>query len=152
MIRKFTAVLAAFAFALTTMAPVTAAEARERRGYYDRDYRDHYRGHHRRHRDDDSDALAAGAIGLVLGLALGSLASQPSEPQVRCSNNYQRCPQPYYEDRGYYERGYYEDDGSAYERDYGYAPPPPPRASECTRRERQWDRYANQYVTVDVPC
>jgi hypothetical protein len=42
---------------------------------------------------------------------------------------------------------------SAYESDYGYDPyeAAPPR-EQCTRPERQWDRYANRYVTVDVPC
>ena len=48
MTRKFSAVLAALAFALTTLAPVTAADARDRRGYYDRGY---HGGHYdRRHR------------------------------------------------------------------------------------------------------
>ncbi len=37
--------------------------------------------------------------------------------------------------------------GLPYAEDYGG-----PRKSQCTRRERQWDRYANRYVTVDVPC
>jgi Ni/Co efflux regulator RcnB len=152
MIRKLTAVLAAAAFALTALAPA-AVDARDRRGgYYERDYRDwdrgrrHYR--HHRHHDDHGDAVAAGVVGLVVGLALGSLASQPSEP--RCYDNYRRCdryaPQGY--DRGY--DPYYDDGRSAYEEDYGdYGPPPPP---ERTCRERQWDRYARRYVTVDVPC
>jgi len=158
---KFVTLLAAFAFAATTFAPVGAAEARDRRGgYYDGGrHHGHYRG---RDRDDE---LAAGAIGLVLGLAIGSLASQPRQPQARCTNNYQRCaPPPQYRDDGYYqdqryederyyeeelEGGGYVDDGrSAYERDYGAAP----ADRQCVRQERQWDRYANRYVVVDVPC
>jgi hypothetical protein len=140
--RKFTALFAAAALAAAALTPA-AADARDGRGrgwggydrdygYYDRGYRDHRRDH-----DDHGDALAAGAVGLVLGLALGSIASQPrSEPPPR-----------YYEQRGYYG-------GSAYERDYGYEPgyyEPPPRA-RCMRAERQWDRYAGRYVIVDVPC
>jgi hypothetical protein len=75
-------------------------------------------------------------IGLVLGVALGAAVSQRREPAyANCYDNYQRCdPPPRYYDRGYGGRDY------------------PPPASECTRRERQWDRYANRYVTVDVPC
>lgn len=158
MMRKVSALLAALLFAATTFAPV--AEARDgRRGYserhYDRDYGRH-RGHYRHH-DNNDDELAAGAIGLVLGLAIGSLASQPSQPRTSCYNNYQRCaaPPPRYDDR-YQRDSYYEDRGGAYERDYGlegggdgyYEDQRPP----CVRRERQWDRYANRYVNVDVPC
>lgn len=152
MLQRLTAAIAAIAVAMTAAAP---AQAHERRGhgYYERDYRDGgYRRDHRRdyrrdrHRDhdDNGDAVAAGVVGLVLGLAIGSLAAQSNERRrERCSDDYRRC------DDGYDRRGY--ERGSAYEDDYGYAPPPP-RASECTRRERQWDRYANRYVTVDVPC
>jgi hypothetical protein len=162
MMRKFTAVLAAVAIAATTLAP-TGAAARDRRDGYYRDYRhdryDGYRDHYyrhdrydyrRRHRDRDDDALAAGVIGLVLGLAIGAAASQPSEPRARCYDNYRHCDDPYRQSapQGYYDprasyppppAGYYDP----------YASPPPPA---CTRRERQWDRYANRYVYVDVPC
>jgi len=173
MLRKLTALAAALVIGLTLFVPATADA--QHRGY--RDQRgDHYRHHdHDRrrghyYRDDDDDAVAAGIIGLVLGLAIGSLASQPPRegyPQGACSDNYQRCapPQGYYGPRGYdgsgLEGGYDPrfGGGSAYQQDYGYAPPqrsydpyaasPPP---QCSRRERQWDRYANRYVTVDVPC
>jgi hypothetical protein len=174
MMRKFTALLAAFAFAATTLAPL-GADARDRRGdgrgYYGHDY-DRYR---HRHRDrDDGDAVAAGLVGLVLGLAIGSIASQPREPRVVCRDNYRRCPPPdrYDRDRRY-EEGYYDpryddrryDDrrGSAYEDEYGLEGGPyaegsydpyyeAPRQPRCMRRERQWDRYARRYVLVDVPC
>jgi hypothetical protein len=167
MMRKFTALLAAFAFAAATLSPA-AADARDRRGHGGYDGR----GHHGRHyRDrDNGDAVAAGVIGLVLGVAVGSMLAQPRGPQARCYDNYQRCAAPPPPPRGYYDRGYqdqgydprYDDrSDSAYEREYGrdgdaYAEgdydPYVERAPQCTRRERQWDRYANQYVTVDVPC
>ncbi len=145
MIRRFTALVAACALAATALAPA-AAEARDRRdGAYERHHDDYYdqrrySDHRRRdRRHDDDDAVAAGVIGLVLGLALGAAASQPRQPQARCYDNYRRCEPPQGYDP-YYQRG----DG-AYERDYGAAPP-------CTRRERQWDRYSGRYVVIDVPC
>ncbi len=166
MIRKLTALLAAFALFATAMAP-TNADARDRRdgyydrhhndGYYDRDYR--HRRYYRDHDDDDGDAVAAGVIGLVLGLALGAAASQPRQRRDGCYDNYRRCDG--YGQQGYYDPRYdqrYYDPRAAYARDYGYPPPPPgyyndPYARpQCTRRERQWDRYANRYVAVDVPC
>lgn len=166
MIRKLTALLAAFAFAAVSLAPA-GADARDRRGhdgYYDRGY---HGGHHgRRHHDDNGDEVAAGVLGLVLGVAVGSMLAQPRDRQVQCYDNYRRCPPPapppgYYDRRGYQDQGYdprYEDDDSAYARDYGYEggyrgdDPYVERAPECTRQERQWDRYANRYVIVDVPC
>lgn len=174
--RKFTALLAAAMLALVTLTPAEADAQRRGHGYYDgRGHHGYYdRRHHRRHHRDNGDAVAAGVVGLVLGLAIGSLANQPRRPDAHCTNNYQRCAPPprqgysqgYYRDeyRGqpYYGEGGYEqgyDGQSAYERDYGYAPddqlyggPPPQQQSQCTRRERQWDRYANRYLMVDVPC
>jgi hypothetical protein len=162
MMRKVSALLAALAFTAVTLAP--AAEAREGRrdGYHSgRHYRDYDR--HRHYRHDDGDAVAAGVVGLVLGLAIGSLASQPREPQARCYDNYQRCAPP--QQRGYYDResNYdprYDNERSAYERESGleggpqgsYDPYYEPQREQCMRRERQWDRYANQYVVVDIPC
>lgn len=158
MMRKFTAMLAAFAFAATAFAPAADARDHRRDGYYDggRHYRDYdRRRHYRHHDDDDGDAVAAGVVGLVLGLAIGSLASQPSQPRARCYDNYQRCAPPPRRDEYYYDQGRYDDrGGSAYERDYGLEGGDDgyDQREQCTRRERQWDRYANRYVTVDVPC
>jgi hypothetical protein len=166
MIRKFSAVLAALAFAAVTIAPT--AEAQHRRDGYNsgRHYRDHDRRW--RHHDNDGDEAAAAVLGLVLGLAIGSLASQPREPEYRCSDNYRRCsgppPPPRCADRCGYERDSeydprYDDRGGAYEREYGleggpegsYDPYYEPSREQCTRRERQWDRYAGRYLIVDVP-
>lgn len=160
--RKLIAAAAAFSLALGAVAPSAQAFEHRRDGYdgrggYGRDYRDYnnygdYRDHdrrdyrydrrHRRDRDDHDDAVAAGVIGLVLGLALGAAASSEPKPRGRCYDNYQRCePARGYDDRygpppqdDRYRDGYYSDRPS------------------CTRRERQWDRYAQRYVTVDVPC
>ncbi|HEX8899939.1 hypothetical protein [Vitreimonas sp.] len=160
MLRKLTALAATLAFALTTLAPVSA-DARDRRhdGYWSsRDH--HYYDRHRRHRDNDDDEVAAGVLGLVLGVTLGAaLASQPRQappPRARCYDNYQRCaPPPQYYNQGYDQGGYYEDPRSAYEQDYGYAPERPYYEDQRPQRmcrERQWDRYANRYLMVDVPC
>lgn len=161
MIRKLTALAAAVAFALTTLAPVEA-DAQGRRHYRDRDHRGHYSYDHRRHhrdRHDHDDAVAAGVIGLVLGLAIGAAVSEGNNNRDRgCyDDNYRRpCPREgYYREGGDPDPRY--DSRSAYERDYGRAPPDeayydPPPAEQCTRAERQWDRYANRYVMVDVPC
>lgn len=173
---KLTALLAALALAATSIAPAAADPRDGRRDGYGRHYGQHddyRRGRHYRGRDDHGDAVAAGVVGLVLGLALGAAANSPDRRDARnCRDNYRRCDPPpgYYQRRdsaygqqdGYYEDGYdprYDDRRSAYEDDYGRAPPTDLRGGRggyddppCIRRERQWDRYANRYVTVDVPC
>ena len=159
MLRKLTALAATFAFALTTLAPV-AADARDRRhdGYWGGRH-DGYYDHRRRHRDND-DEVAAGVLGLVLGVTLGAaLASQPRQAppsRAQCYDNYQRCaPPPQYYNQGYDQGSYYEDPRSAYEQDYGYAPEQgyyEEQRPQRMCRERQWDRYANRYLMVDVPC
>lgn len=150
MMQKFATILAALAFALTTLAPATAS-AQRYRGGHDRGYhhgggywgdgcrRDNNYGcerdrDRRRYGRDDDDAVAAGVIGLVLGAVIASAVAN--------SNNNDRRDDGYYDRRedDYYRGGDYRDDPY-------YEPEP-----QCTRQERQWDRYANRYVTVDVPC
>lgn len=142
MMRKLTAMVSAVALAATAFAPVAQARDwhghRGGHGYYGHDYRYGHRG----------NVAAAGVLGLVLGLAVGAAISQP-----RADRCYSRCgaPPPRYRqgyDDDYRDGPGYDDGGSAYEEDYGQAP----YKSQCTRRERQFDRYANRYVTVDVPC
>ena len=165
MISKLTAILAALALAVTSLAP-SAAEARDHHRGWDRGGYYHGGGRHWRGHDDDGDELAAGAIGLVLGLALGAAASQPRQARYGYSSGYNcyRCAPPpppcgggcynqgYYDQHysgpppGYYNQGYDDRDLEG-----GYEPYYDQRSS-CTRRERQWDRYANRYVIVDVPC
>jgi hypothetical protein len=175
MLRKFTAALAAVTLTLSAFAP-SVAEARDgwRGGYGRHDYYRHHGGH-------GGDAAAAGVIGLVLGLAVGAAVSQPPRPRYS-SSCYNGCyapppPPPPCGGCGSYGPGYYQQ-GYAPPPYYqqGYAPPPnyqqqgyddrgyDPRYDNgaleggyddrggCTRAERQWDRYANRYVTVDVPC
>lgn len=145
--RKLTALIAAATLALTALAPA-AADARDRRGDGWGHYDHRYDGRHYRHRDrDNGDAVAAGAVGLILGLAIGSIASQPRQ-----------APPPRYYDQRSDDGpppGYYDDRGSAYGQDYGYAPgyyDEPPIRARCARAERHWDSYAGRYVIVDVPC
>jgi opacity protein-like surface antigen len=146
MTRKLTAMVSAAALASTAFAP--AAQAHDWHGYHGGyGHYGHYYGYG--HRGNEA---AVGVLGLVLGLAAGAAISQP-----RADRCYNGCgaPQPY---RQGYDDGYRDgpslaggpgyDDGSAYDQDYGQAP----YKSQCTRRERQFDRYANRYVTVDVPC
>ena len=75
---------------------------------------------------------------MIAGLAIfGVIAAIASSANERSSRprqrGYERGYDPRYDDR-YDDRGYYEED------------------RRCTRTERQWDRYANRYVMVDVPC
>jgi hypothetical protein len=143
MMRKLTSMVAALSLAATAMAP--AAQAHDQRGGYHQGNRGDY-GRYRHYRNDrHGDAVAAGVLGLILGLAVGAAASQPR--QERCYNG---CGQrPYRQGYdGYNSGGPGYDDGSAYAEDYGQAP----EKSQCTRQQRQWDRYANRTVTVDVPC
>ena len=141
MLRKILASVAAAAVFATTFSPVDASA--QRYGYHDRDRRDHDRGRRHHYRDrDNGDAVAAGVVGLILGVTIASLASQPRDQRVQCRDNYQRCPQQsYYGDRG----------GSAYERDYGdqgaYDEDRP-----CLRREERWDSRSGGYITVNTPC
>lgn len=155
MMRKFATILAALAFGLTTFAPATAS-AQHYRGGHDRGYhgggyygdrdgcrRDHNYGcerdrdRRRYGRDDDGDALAAGVIGIVIGAVLANAIANSNDRRDD-DRYYDRRDDDYYRGRGDYRDDPYYDE-----------PPPPP---ECTRQERQWDRYANRYVTVDVPC
>jgi len=154
MLRKALASLAAVAVFAATFTPVDAAA--QRHGYYDRDYRDHHRGRrHHRDRDDNGDAAAAAVVGLIVGVALGSLASQQQQNQrVACRDNYRSCaaPDPYYDRQSAYDPRY--DDGrggSAYEREYGvsgdYDDDRP-----CVRSEERWDQRSGGYITVRTPC
>ena len=141
MMRKLTAMVSAAALAATVLAP--AAQAHDRHGYHGG-----YGNYGRYYRHDGGNAAAAGVVGLIFGLAIGSALSQP-----RADRCYDGCgASDYYgPPRGYYGRPpprAEDDPGSAYEEDYGQAP----YKSQCTRHERQFDRYANRTVTVDVPC
>lgn len=152
MMRKITSLVAALALAAASLAP-GAADARDRHGHGGYNY---YHGgrHYDRYRDHDGDAVAAGAVGLILGLAIGSLANQPQQ-RGGC---YDRCGPPppppcgrCGPQRGYYDQSYDPRGGeSAYEDDYGVKDAV--EGYQCTRPERQYDRYARRYVTVDVPC
>lgn len=155
MLRKILASVAAAAVFATTFSPVDASA--QRYGYHDRDRRDHDRGRRHHYRDrhrDNGDAVAAGVVGLILGVTIASLASQPRDQRVQCRDNYQRCPQqPYYggRDQGAYDPRYDDRSGSAYESDYGdsgaYDDDRP-----CLRREERWDNASGGYITVVTPC
>jgi Ni/Co efflux regulator RcnB len=137
--QKFIAAFLAVLVTATAFAPAPAFADHRRDGYYDRGDHDRYDHRRRRHHDDDDDeAIAAGVIGLVLGLAVGAAVSDSNRRRYdegRCYDNYQRCapPEGYYRDDYYDDRGYYGDD-------------------RCVRTERVWDRRAQRYVTIEVPC
>ena len=152
---KWTAALTALALAAATAAPAPAFARAYHGGYR------HY-SHGRYHHHGD-EAVAAGAIGLVLGLALGAALSDPGPPRARCYENYQRCPGPYYgppprPDRGYYDKDDYEgyapgDDRRAdYDRDYGDTPSSqrPGDGGSCIHPARTWDPHSGTYVWVNV--
>jgi len=151
--RTFIALAAAASLTLAVAAP-TPALARDRDDYgYDRHYydRDHHR---RRHHDDDDDgaAIAAGVIGLALGVALGAMASSDNgarRADAYCTDNYQRCAPPP-------QSGYYEPQGGGYyAQDYGLEGGPVYRdGNACIIPTEQWDPVAGRYVVVNLrrPC
>jgi hypothetical protein len=167
MIRKLTGVLAACAFALAAFAPATADAQHRRGGYYDRGHH----GHYYRHRGH-GDEVAAGVLGLVLGLTIGSIAEQhaarrdciegrgcaPPPPPRRCYDPCAAQPGAYYDPRydrrddPRYDEGQYEDEyGEPLEGGYDEEDDYPPEAeAQCTRRV--WDDRERRFVTEEVPC
>ena len=148
--QKFTAILATIAFTAATLTPV-AANAQRRDGwdgrhssaYSCRDGRrdrcDSYYGdrrgrQHRRDRDNDNDAVAAGVLGLVLGVVIASAIANSGTSNTADAN-----------------RGYYDDYDSrdAYERDYQLEGGD---YSQCLQQQRRWDERSGQYIIVNVPC
>jgi hypothetical protein len=175
---KIFAIACASILALATLAPEPAfardGDRRDRGGHhYDRGHSDHgWRdGRHRRHRrhNDDGAAIAAGVLGLALGLALAASVSDDDGPQqAQCWDNYQRCApgqaygQPYAQPNSYAAQS--NDEGySAYEEDYGPAPQQSQRAPQyaapdgrggCITQVEQWDPVAGRYTLVNLrrPC
>lgn len=143
MLRKVLASLAAAAVFATTFSPVDAAA--QRHGYYERDHRDYGRGRRHHHRDrDNGDAVAAGVVGLILGVTIASLASQQRD---------QRSQQSYYGGRDQaYDPRYDDRSGSAYESDYGDSGAYYEDDRPCLRREERWDNASGGYITVVTPC
>jgi hypothetical protein len=164
MMQKFTAMLAAFAFAAATFTPVTASAQRRhydgydgrggyncqndgrdnscRRGYRGRGYDCNNDGRYGscdrygRYRDRDDDDGDAIAAGVV-GLVLGAVIASA----VSNSNNNSRA----YSDNGY-------DSREAYEREYGVAPDDGYYGQQCTQQVRRWDERSGRYVIDEVPC
>jgi hypothetical protein len=160
MISKLTAAVTALALAAASAAVPTSADAR--------DYRD-YRYHRYYHHYDHGDAVAAGAVGLILGLAVGAALSDPGPRHTNCYDNGQYCapppgygPPPSYQGNpnspppDYYDRdggkGAYndapDDRRADYDRDYGTAPPR--EDNSCLRPTQQWDPYSGRYVWVNL--
>ena len=162
MTRTITAALTALALAAGSVAP---AHAYDRRGG---GYHHYDRGHYYHHDRHNGDAAAAGAIGLVLGLALGAALSDPGPRRARCYDNYRRCAPPpgygRYQPDAYYDGGYGPPDyqgyapgdarRQAYARDYGVDPEQgAPRgyySGSCIHPARHWDPYSGTYVWVNV--
>lgn len=160
MIKKWTTALTALAFAATAAAPPAFADRHDYRGHGGS-----YRHGHYYHHDGDA-AVAAGAIGLVLGLALGAALSDPPPPRARCYDNYQRCEPPRrYSDAAppsdYQGTDPRDDRRSAYEQDYGDAPQGQAAdqgddelaggpSTSCVHPMQHWDPYSGRYVWVNV--
>lgn len=135
--RIWTAALAAFAMLATSLAPAPAL-ARDYHGYGGRGY--YGGGHYYRHHGN-GDAVAAGAVGLIFGLALGSALS---EPHYNRYSDCDRCGPP--PPPRCYDRCGYDDRRADYDRDYGYD-----RGNDaCVRQVQQWDPYAGRYVWVNL--
>lgn len=173
MLRKFAAAFAAITLAFTAFAPSASAW---RGGYGGHDY---YR--HRDNDGDAVAAGVVGLVlGLAVGAAVsqparpryysscynGCYAPPPPPPCGGCYAPGGYAPAPGYYREGYAPRPYYQQNYApqpSYQQPYGdrgYDPRYDNSGLEggyydrggCTRAERQWDRYANRYVTVDVPC
>ena len=96
------------------------------------------------HHHDGGAAAAAAIIAGVAGLAIGSALSSSGS---HSRNSYYRNGyyyDPRYESYGgsyYGDRSYYDSYGYG----YGYAP----RYRTCIRRERVWDPYIGERVTIE---
>ncbi len=162
---KLFAALIAGIVALGAVAP-TDAFARDRRGHGH--YDNHYRGdHYRRHRDNGSDELAAGVLGLVVGLAIGAAASDRNDPPPAYRQDGYRQDGYYQGDyrQGGYSQSQYDQGYDAYADDYGdraleggYAQAAPPQSYSddrgCIRQVEQWDPVSGRYAIVNLrqPC
>jgi len=150
MISKWTAALSALALAATAIAP-SSAFAYDHRGY------GRY-GHYHHYGRGDA-AVAAGAVGLILGLAVGSALSNPGPRRYGDCYNCAAPPpppqsyggyDPYYgppPSDGYYNKS--SDDRRAdYEHDYGQAPPR--EDNPCLEPRQQYDATTGRNVWVNV--
>ena len=116
---------------------------------------EHYRyGGYRSHRsgsDKAAIAVAAGIAGLALGAALSSKSNGRSGYGSTYSSGYSSRSNPYRNGYDYNPRndsygGDYYGRGDSYGEDY-YARPPAPAV--CTSRERAYDRYTGQRITIE---